>query len=116
LVAGGYAVVSIANLLLGLRMSIPTFLDNKNFKILGHDSAWSLYVAADGICDLQGLVSLGHNQFGPLPISKLSVPGRIKILALAKQLKMKILQASTSEVYGDPEVSLPLSYRGSLVP
>ncbi|MEP0714386.1 MAG: UDP-glucuronic acid decarboxylase family protein, partial [Algoriphagus sp.] len=90
-------------------------LDNKNFELLRHDVTHPLYVEVDEIYNLACPASPVHYQFDPVQTTKTSVIGAMNMLGLAKRLKIKILQASTSEIYGDPEVHpQPESYKGSV--
>jgi len=90
-------------------------LGNKNFEFLRHDVTFPLFVEVDQIYNLACPASPVHYQFDPVQTTKTSVIGAINMLGLAKRLKIKILQASTSEVYGDPEIHpQPESYKGSV--
>jgi len=87
-----------------VRRNIAHLLDNKSFELLRHDVTFPLYVEVDEIYNLACPASPIHYQFDPVQTTKTSVIGAINMLGLAKRLKIKILQASTSEVYGDPSV------------
>jgi UDP-glucuronate decarboxylase len=90
-------------------------LDNKNFELLRHDVTHPLYVEVDEIYNLACPASPIHYQFDPVQTTKTSVIGAMNMLGLAKRLKIKILQASTSEIYGDPNVHpQPESYWGNV--
>jgi UDP-glucuronate decarboxylase len=92
-------------------------MDNKNFELLRHDVTFPLYVEVDEIYNLACPASPVHYQFDPVQTTKTSVMGAINMLGLAKRLKIKVLQASTSEVYGDPEIHpQPETYKGSVNP
>ena len=109
----GNEVLCVDNLFTGRRANIHHLLDKRNFEFLRHDITHSLYVEADEIYNLACPASPVHYQFDPVQTTKTSVIGAINMLGLAKRLRAKILQASTSEVYGDPEVHpQPESYRG----
>ncbi|MCR9081555.1 MAG: SDR family oxidoreductase [Cyclobacteriaceae bacterium] len=111
----GNEVLCVDNLFTGRRSNIHHLLDHKNFEFLRHDITWPLYVEVDEIYNLACPASPVHYQFDPVQTTKTSVLGAINMLGLAKRLKIKILQASTSEVYGDPEIHpQPESYRGSV--
>jgi UDP-glucuronate decarboxylase len=92
-------------------------LDNKFFEMLRHDVTFPLYVEVDEIYNLACPASPVHYQFDPVQTTKTSVHGAINVLGLAKRVKAKIFQASTSEVYGDPEVHPQTEdYRGNVNP
>ncbi|WP_209332523.1 UDP-glucuronic acid decarboxylase family protein [Lunatimonas salinarum] len=111
----GNEVLCVDNLFTGRRKNIHHLLENKNFEFLRHDVTMPLYVEVDEIYNLACPASPIHYQFDPVQTTKTSVIGAINMLGLAKRLKIKILQASTSEVYGDPEIHpQPESYKGSV--
>lgn len=111
----GNEVLCVDNLFTGRKTNIHHLLDNKNFEFLRHDITWPLYVEVDEIYNLACPASPVHYQFDPVQTTKTSVLGAINMLGLAKRLKIKILQASTSEVYGDPTVHpQPESYNGNV--
>ncbi|EON77574.1 dTDP-glucose 4,6-dehydratase [Lunatimonas lonarensis] len=111
----GNEVLCLDNLFTGRRKNIHHLLENKNFEFLRHDVTMPLYVEVDEIYNLACPASPIHYQFDPVQTTKTSVIGAINMLGLAKRLKVKILQASTSEVYGDPEIHpQPESYKGSV--
>lgn len=113
----GDEVLCVDNFFTGRRENIKHLLDNKNFEILRHDITFPLYVEVDEIFNLACPASPVHYQFDPVQTTKTSVMGAINMLGLAKRLKIKILQASTSEVYGDPEVHpQPETYKGAVNP
>jgi len=115
LINEGNEVLCVDNLYTGSKSNIHHLLDNKNFEFLRHDVTFPLYVEVDEIYNLACPASPVHYQFDPVQTTKTSVLGAINMLGLAKRLKIKILQASTSEVYGDPEVHpQPESYKGSV--
>lgn len=115
LLAEGHEVLCVDNLFTGSRSNIHHLLDHKNFEFMRHDVTWPLYVEVDEIYNLACPASPVHYQFDPVQTTKTSVLGAINMLGLAKRLKIKVLQASTSEVYGDPEVHpQPESYHGSV--
>jgi len=92
------------NFYTGTRRNIAHLLDNPRFEILRHDVTFPLYVEVDEIYNRACPASLVHYQFDPVRTTKTSVIGAINMLGLAKRLRIKVFQASTSEVYGDPEV------------
>ena len=111
----GNEVICADNLFTGRRRNIHHLLENKNFEFLRHDVTLPLYVEVDEIYNLACPASPVHYQFDPVQTTKTSVIGAINMLGLAKRLKIKILQASTSEVYGDPEIHpQPETYKGSV--
>ncbi|MBY5949768.1 SDR family oxidoreductase [Algoriphagus sp. NF] len=111
----GNEVLCVDNFFTGNRRNIHHLLDDKNFELLRHDVTHPLYVEVDEIYNLACPASPIHYQFDPVQTTKTSVIGAMNMLGLAKRLKIKILQASTSEVYGDPEVHpQPESYRGNV--
>jgi UDP-glucuronate decarboxylase len=96
---------------------VAHLLGNPSFEVLRHDITFPLYVEVDEIYNLACPASPVHYQFDPVQTTKTSVVGAINMLGLAKRTKARILQASTSEVYGDPEVHpQPEGYRGSVNP
>jgi UDP-glucuronate decarboxylase len=117
LITEGNEVLCMDNFFTGSRMNIHHLLDNKNFELIRHDVTFPTYVEVDEIYNLACPASPVHYQFDPVQTTKTSVIGAINMLGLAKRLKIKILQASTSEVYGDPEIHpQPESYRGNVNP
>jgi len=111
----GNEVIAADNFYTGTKDSIVELLDNPNFELVRHDITFPLYVEVDEIYNLACPASPIHYQFDPVQTTKTSVHGSINMLGLAKRLKAKILQASTSEVYGDPQVHpQPESYMGNV--
>ena len=100
----GNEVICVDNFFTGSKQNIIHLLDNPYFEIIRHDITLPLYVEVDEIYNLACPASPIYYQFDPVQTTKTSVMGAINMLGLAKRLKIKILQASTSEVYGDPEV------------
>lgn len=103
LLAEGHEVLCVDNLFTGNKDNILDLLDHKKFEFLRHDVTFPLYVEVDQIYNLACPASPIHYQFDPVQTTKTSVHGAINMLGLAKRTKARILQASTSEVYGDPE-------------
>jgi UDP-glucuronate decarboxylase len=97
-------VLCVDNFFTGARRNIEHLIDHKHFDLLRHDVTFPLYVEVDEIYNLACPASPVHYQHDPVQTTKTSVHGAINMLGLAKRLRAKILQASTSEVYGDPEV------------
>jgi len=110
-------VICVDNFFTGSKQNIIHLLDNPYFEIIRHDITFPLYIEVDEIFNLVCPASPVYYSFDPVQTTKTSVIGAINMLGLAKRLKIKILQASTSEVYGDPEVHpQPESYRGNVNP
>ncbi len=104
LLGRGDEVICVDNFYTGRRANIAHLLGNPYFEVMRHDVCFPLYMEADEIYNLACPASPVHYQFDPVQTTKTSVHGAINMLGLAKRLKIKILQASTSEVYGDPTV------------
>ncbi len=104
LLAQGCEVLCVDNFYTGAREHIAHLIPEPKFELLRHDVTFPLYVECDAIYNLACPASPVHYQFDPVQTTKTSVHGAINMLGLAKRLKVKILQASTSEVYGDPQV------------
>jgi UDP-glucuronate decarboxylase len=100
----GNEVVCVDNFFTGTRHNVHHLLDNSRFELIRHDVCFPLYVEVDEIYNLACPASPIHYQHDPVQTTKTSVHGAINMLGLAKRVKARILQASTSEVYGDPEV------------
>ena len=101
----GHEVLCVDNYYTGRRSNIRHMMEHPNFECLRHDITFPLYVEADEIYNLACPASPVHYQFDPVQTTKTSVHGAINMLGLAKRIKAKIFQASTSEVYGDPDIS-----------
>jgi len=113
----GHEVLCVDNFFTGTKDNIVHLLDNPYFEVIRHDICFPLYVEVDEIYNLACPASPVHYQKDPVQTTKVSVLGSINMLGLAKRLKIKILQASTSEVYGDPEVHpQPETYWGNVNP
>ncbi|MCX6076319.1 MAG: SDR family oxidoreductase [Campylobacterales bacterium] len=111
----GNEVICLDNFFTGDKKNIEHLLDNHYFELIRHDVTFPISLEVDEIYNLACPASPPHYQFDPVQTTKTSVIGAINMLDLAKKCKAKILQASTSEVYGDPEVHpQPESYRGSV--
>ena len=104
LVDAGHDVLCVDNLFTGTKQNIGHLLDRPNFELMRHDVTFPLYVEVDEIYNLACPASPVHYQFDPVQTTKTSVHGAINVLGLAKRVKAKVMQASTSEVYGDPKV------------
>ncbi len=113
----GHEVLCVDNFFTGTRKNIEHLLSHPGFELLRHDITFPLYVEVDEIYNLACPASPIHYQYDPVQTTKTSVHGAINMLGLAKRLGAKIFQASTSEVYGDPEISpQPESYWGNVNP
>ena len=104
LIAAGNDVVCVDNFFTGSKANIAHLAGNPYFELMRHDVTFPLYVEVDRIFNLACPASPVHYQFDPVQTTKTSVHGAINMLGLAKRTKARILQASTSEVYGDPEI------------
>jgi len=104
LLARGSNVLCVDNFFTGTKENVLPLLDDKRFELMRHDVTFPLYVEVDGIYNLACPASPLHYQHDPVQTTKTSVHGAINMLGLAKRLRARILQASTSEVYGDPSV------------
>jgi UDP-glucuronate decarboxylase len=117
LLADGHDVLCVDNFYTGTRDNVLHLMDHRHFELLRHDITFPLYIEVDEIYNLACPASPIHYQFDPVQTTKTSVHGAINMLGLAKRVKAKIFQASTSEVYGDPQVHpQPESYRGDVNP
>ena len=117
LLGEGNEVICLDNFFTGNKNNILPLLDNKRFELIRHDVTFPLYVEVDQIYNLACPASPIHYQHDPVATTKTSVHGAINMLGLAKRTKARILQASTSEVYGDPEVHpQPETYWGQVNP
>jgi UDP-glucuronate decarboxylase len=117
LLAQGHDVLCVDNFFTGSKTNVAHLLKHPNFELMRHDITFPLYVEVDEIYNLACPASPVHYQFDPVQTTKTSVHGAINMLGLAKRVKAKILQASTSEVYGDPEIHPQVeSYWGRVNP
>jgi UDP-glucuronate decarboxylase len=117
LLANGAVAICADNFFTGARRNIQHLLDHKHFEVIRHDVTFPLYVEVDEIYNLACPASPIHYQHDPVQTTKTSVQGAINMLGLAKRLRIKILQASTSEVYGDPDIHpQPEGYWGHVNP
>jgi UDP-glucuronate decarboxylase len=104
LVAAGHEVLCVDNYFTGSKRNIRSLMDSRNFELMRHDVTFPLYVEVDEIYNLACPASPVHYQHDPVQTTKTSVHGAINMLGLAKRVGATIFQASTSEVYGDPEI------------
>jgi UDP-glucuronate decarboxylase len=117
LLAAGNDVICLDNFFTGTKDNVAHLLGEPNFELMRHDVTFPLYVEVDEIYNLACPASPIHYQHDPVQTTKTSVHGAINMLGLAKRLRAKVFQASTSEVYGDPDVHpQPESYRGNVNP
>ena len=117
LIARGEDVLCVDNFYTGSKANVAQLLGNPHFELMRHDVTFPLYVEVRRIFNLACPASPVHYQFDPVQTTKTSVHGAINMLGLAKRVKARILQASTSEVYGDPEIHpQPESYWGRVNP
>lgn len=117
LLADGHEVICVDNLFTGCKDNIRQLLSNPNFEFIRHDVVFPLYVEADQIYNLACPASPVHYQYNPIKTIKTNIMGAFNMLGLAKRTHARILQASTSEVYGDPEIHPQAeSYRGCVNP
>ncbi len=113
----GHDVICADNFFTGSKDNIRHLLDNPYFELMRHDVTFPLYVEVDEIYNLACPASPIHYQHDPVSTTKTSVHGAINVLGLAKRVNAKVFQASTSEVYGDPEIHpQPEEYRGNVNP
>jgi UDP-glucuronate decarboxylase len=113
----GHDVLCVDNYFTGRKDNIVHLLDHKHFEVMRHDVTFPLYVEVDEIYNLACPASPVHYQYDPVQTTKTSVIGAINMLGLAKRVGAKILQASTSEVYGDPTIHPQTEdYRGNVNP
>jgi UDP-glucuronate decarboxylase len=117
LIKDGAQVICVDNFFTGTRTNVENLLEHKHFELVRHDVTFPLYVEVDEIYNLACPASPIHYQYDPVQTTKTSVHGAINMLGLAKRVRAKILQASTSEVYGDPSVHpQPENYWGHVNP
>lgn len=117
LIRAGHEVLCVDNFYTGRRSNLTPLLQHSSFEVMRHDVCFPLYVEVDEIYNLACPASPVHYQFDPVQTTKTSVHGSINMLGLAKRLKAKIFQASTSEVYGDPQIHpQPETYWGHVNP
>lgn len=117
LIADNYDVICVDNFYTGQRDNIAHLIGNPHFELIRHDVTFPLYIEVDAIYNLACPASPVHYQFDPVQTTKTSVHGAINMLGLAKRTRARILHASTSEIYGDPDVHpQPESYWGRVNP
>ncbi len=117
LVNDGHDVVCLDNFFTSQKSNVAHLLDHQNFELVRHDVTHPLWLEVDEIYNMACPAAPGHYQYNPIKTMKTSVMGAINVLGMAKRCNAKVLQASTSEVYGDPDVHpQPESYRGNVNP
>ena len=117
LVEADHDVICLDNFFTSQKTNVAHLLDRPNFELLRHDITQPIFLEVDEIYNLACPAAPGHYQFNPIKTMKTSVMGAIHVLGMARRCRAKVFQASTSEVYGDPEVHpQPESYRGSVNP
>lgn len=117
MVEAGHDVICLDNFFTSQKSNVAHLLSRPNFELIRHDITTPIWLEVDQIYNLACPAAPGHYQFNPIKTVKTSVMGAINVLGMAKRCRARILQASTSEVYGDPEVHpQPESYRGSVNP
>ena len=117
LVAAGHDVICLDNFFTSQKSNVAHLLGKPNFELVRHDVTQPIWLEVDQIYNMACPAAPGHYQYNPIKTIKTSVMGAINVLGMAKRCRAKVLQASTSEVYGDPEVHpQPESYRGSVNP
>jgi UDP-glucuronate decarboxylase len=117
LVDAGHDVICLDNFFTSQKSNVAHLLGRPNFELVRHDITQAVWLEVDEIYNLACPAAPGHYQYNPIKTIKTSVMGAINALGMAKRCRAKVLQASTSEVYGDPEVHpQPESYRGSVNP
>ena len=117
LVAEGHDVICLDNFFTSQKSNVAHLLNRPNFELIRHDITLPIYLEVDQIYNMACPAAPGHYQYNPIKTMKTSVIGSINLLGIAKRCGARILQASTSEVYGDPDVHpQPESYRGNVNP
>jgi len=115
LVADGHDVICLDNFFTSQKSNVSHLLPKPNFELVRHDVTLPYWLEVDEVYNLACPAAPGHYQYNPIKTMKTSVMGAINMLGMAKRCRAKILQASTSEIYGDPEVHpQPESYKGSV--
>ncbi len=117
IVEAGHDVICLDNFFTSQKMNVAHLLDRPNFELIRHDVTMPIWLEVDQVYNLACPAAPGHYQFNPIKTVKTSVLGAINILGMAKRCRARVLQASTSEVYGDPEVHPQREdYRGNVNP
>ena len=117
LVDAGHDVICLDNFFTSQKSNVASLLGRSNFELIRHDITLPVFLEVDEIYNLACPAAPGHYQYNPIKTMKTSVMGAINVLGMAKRCRATVLQASTSEVYGDPEIHpQPESYRGAVNP
>jgi len=117
LVEAGHDIICLDNFFTSQKRNVAHLLNRPNFELIRHDVTHPVFLEVDEIYNLACPAAPGHYQYNPIKTMKTSVLGAINVLGMAKRCRAKVLQASTSEVYGDPDVHpQPENYRGSVNP
>ena len=117
LVALGHDVICLDNFFTSQKSNVAHLLSRPNFELVRHDVTLPIFLEVDEIYNLACPAAPGHYQYNPIKTMKTSVMGAVNVLGMAKRCRAKVLQASTSEVYGDPEIHpQPETYRGAVNP
>jgi UDP-glucuronate decarboxylase len=117
LVDAGHDVICLDNFFTSQKTNLASLLGRSNFELIRHDITLPIFLEVDEIYNLACPAAPGHYQYNPIKTMKTSVMGAINVLGMAKRCRATVLQASTSEVYGDPEIHpQPESYRGAVNP
>ncbi|MGB1875461.1 MAG: NAD-dependent epimerase/dehydratase family protein, partial [Rhodospirillaceae bacterium] len=117
LIAENHEILCVDNYFTGRRHNVAHLMNQSGFELMRHDVTFPLYLETDEIYNLACPASPVHYQFDPVQTTKTSVHGAINLLGLAKRTRAKILQASTSEVYGDPDIHPQVEgYNGNVNP
>ena len=117
LVDAGHDVICLDNFFTSQKSNLAPLLGRSNFELIRHDITLPIFLEVDEIYNLACPAAPGHYQYNPIKTMKTSVMGAINVLGMAKRCRATVLQASTSEVYGDPEIHpQPESYRGAVNP
>jgi UDP-glucuronate decarboxylase len=117
LVDAGHDVICLDNFFTSQKSNLASLLGRSNFELIRHDITQPIFLEVDEIYNLACPAAPGHYQYNPIKTMKTSVMGAINVLGMAKRCRATVLQASTSEVYGDPEIHpQPESYRGAVNP
>ncbi|MCX7426516.1 MAG: SDR family oxidoreductase [Planctomycetia bacterium] len=115
LVEQGHDVICLDNFFTSQKSNVAHLLDRPNFELVRHDVTLPIFLEVDEVYNLACPAAPGHYQFNPIKTMKTSIVGSINVLVMAKRCRAKVLQASTSEIYGDPEVHPQReSYRGAV--
>jgi UDP-glucuronate decarboxylase len=117
LIEEGHDVICLDNFFTSQKLNVVHLLGRPNFELIRHDITLPIFLEVDEVYNLACPAAPGHYQFNPIKTLKTSVMGAINVLGMAKRCRAKVLQASTSEVYGDPEVHPQVeTYRGAVNP